>query len=208
MRSFLKLFGPDLLNSIPLLTSIALQFNKISGGTSFRESTSAKTLNKFIQSFTTRGHYDYVYDWHEKPTIDDILLLIKLLDEQLKSLKLRYQITTMEGYSEKPIMIESSFKVSYIKILGPGIYQTFIALENFSNQNITSHGISEGMSDYYFEWNKDPEPEDIKELINQIDQILPSEYDVYYRIQTLDPLFFNQKVLEAQAYLLYSHPYL
>ena len=80
MRSFLELFGPSLREVVPLLQSVGREFAELTGSTKLRENSSV-----------TQGSYDYVYDWHEKPTLQQIMDLINLLDQKLK-------LTTVYNY--------------------------------------------------------------------------------------------------------------
>ncbi len=96
MRSFLTLYGPSILETIPKLQSIAKEFRELTGNTSLRESSS------LIQ-----GKYDYVFNWHEDPSLQQIMDLIKLLDDELVNIKIKYSITTLETFEEEPAEIDS-----------------------------------------------------------------------------------------------------
>jgi len=42
-----------------------------------------------------KGHYDHVYDWRKKVTLDDIFQLSDALHETLKGLKVMYKLETV-----------------------------------------------------------------------------------------------------------------
>jgi hypothetical protein len=211
MQSYLKLYGSGIIKALPVLTEIANEFEQLSSSTSFRKSAKSKALSKFMESFVMRGYYDFVFAWHEPPTRKLLLQLIKMLDEKLLPTKVRYQISTMRKYVEGPSVIMSSNKVTYVKFIGPGIYGALTAFgkKKFTNLNIIHHDMTEGLSDYYFEWKTEPNKQQILELTRQIDALLPKgEYDILYKILTKEATYYQELESETQNITYYNPPYL
>ena len=196
MRSFLTLYGPSILETIPKLQSIAKEFRELTGNTSLRES-----------SGLIQGKYDYVFNWHEDPSLQQIMDLIKLLDDELVNIKIKYSITTLETFEEEPAEIDSENIVSYLKLVGPGIYYTIDNLKKLNLSKIDHHGLTKGYSDYFIEWNQKPSNDDLGELVQTLDDFLPKNFDVFYKITTKDSSLARKRLQLAQL-MVYSHyPY-
>ena len=196
MRSFLTLYGPSIIEAILKLQSIAKKFRDLTGNTSLREN-----------SDLIQGKYDYVFNWHEEPALPQIMNLIKILDDELVETKIRYSITTLETFEEDPAEINSENFVSYLKFIGPGIYYTINKLKNLKFEKIKKHGLTKGYSDYFMEWDQNPSNEDIKNLIQAIDDYLPNNFNVSYKITTKDSSLALKRLQLAQL-MVYSHfPY-
>lgn len=210
MRSFLRLFGPGILKGCDVLFGVAREFNEVSGTTHHRHLVKSDTPpQKINTSKMLQGHYDFVFDWHERPSTNRILELIKLVDESLIGVA-RYQIFTFAdaSFDEAPRPIESEFKVSYLKLIGPSITKAIFALQDqFSMERINRHNVTEGISDYYFEWNIEPSMNDIYDLIKRVDTIVTPENTINYKITTLLPTLSNELLVEAQLAAYSNFPY-
>jgi hypothetical protein len=196
MRSFITLFGPSLLDSLPILQAIPKEFVRLT------ESNKLKETSSLLQ-----GKYDYVYDWIENPPLEELMKFIKILDEKLKGIGVRYRINTLDSYDDEPAEIQSENFVTYINILGPGIYYTIENFKSIKFNKIIRHGMIEGHSDYFFEWEDKPAEDDIQKLIETIDSHLPKDFNVFYKISTKDSSLALRRLQMAQM-MIYSHiPY-
>ena len=188
MRTYLKLYGPDLLKALPILEEISKNFSDISGSTSLREQTLSKKA-KIKEGNVVLGKYDFSFDWHEEPTIDRVMNLIKSLDSNLSSTRIRYEVSTIEvGEEEEEYLLETGYSVSYLKLTGPGVYNALDQMAKIDIPQIDSHGLAMGHYDYYFAWNKSPSNEEIMLLIAEIDKLLLeiTEFNVLYNLTTKD----------------------
>ena len=90
-----------------------------------------------------------------------------------------------------------------MKIYGPGIFDTIENLKVFSMVNINRHGLTKGYSDYFFEWNQEPNKQLLNSLFFEIDKFLPKNFDVYYKIITKDSSLAKKR-LELAQMMIYS----
>ncbi|MHA2104036.1 MAG: hypothetical protein ACW981_11475 [Candidatus Hodarchaeales archaeon] len=192
----MTLYGPSLIDSLPILQSIPEDFKNITGSNKLKE-----------ESILIQGKYDYMYEWHENPPLKELMNFIKLLDDKLNKVGVKFTINTLESHEDEPAEIQSENFVTYIKIIGPGIYYTIENFKSISVEKITRHGMIEGHSDYFFEWVEKPTEEDIQFLIKSIESYLPKNFQVFYKISTKDSSLALRRLQLAQM-MIYSHiPY-
>jgi hypothetical protein len=185
----LKLYGPELAKAIPILEEIGKDFGKLYGSKKLRDSEPSKEEVFIKSSSVTIGKYDYRYEWFEEPDIDKVLSLIQQIDEKLKSTRLRYEATTVEiGKEDVEGLLKTGKTVSYIKLIGPGIFEALDKMSKIDLDVIDSHGLAIGWFDYYFLWNETPTSQAIMNLATLIDSVLDKikDYNVLYNITTRD----------------------
>jgi len=115
MKSYVKIFGPPLLDAIRALDRIAVDMkevcimNPLIQIAPYDSFTSDETrlyfdavggvdsarCDKIIsKSGESLGEYDYYFEWFQRPRMKDLEVLIEKLDEALKPLGCQYTITT------------------------------------------------------------------------------------------------------------------
>ncbi|OLS16520.1 MAG: hypothetical protein HeimC3_54630 [Candidatus Heimdallarchaeota archaeon LC_3] len=197
MRTYLKLYGPDLLKALPILEEISTKFSELSGSASLREDKSSKKVARIKSSSVVIGNYDFSFDWHTEPTIDRVLNLIKEIDLKLLKTKVRYEASTIKiGEEEQEKLIETGYSVSYVKFTGPGIYYALEKMISIDLPQIDTHGLVLSQFDYFFSWNKTPSNEEIMKLIKLIEELLYQieNFKVLYNVTTKDSKKEKKKV--------------
>jgi hypothetical protein len=185
----LKLYGPELSKAIPILEEIGNEFGKLHGTKKLRDSGPRKEEVFIKSSSISIGKYDYRYEWFEAPDIDKVLSLILKIDERLKTTRLKYEVTTVEiGKEDVKGLLKTGKTVSYIKFMGPGIFEALDKMGKFNLDVIDSHGLAMGWFDYYLLWNETPTSQAIINLSSTIDSVLDEikDYNVLYNITTID----------------------
>ncbi|MBN2336110.1 hypothetical protein JXL21_11170 [Candidatus Bathyarchaeota archaeon] len=115
MKSYVKIYGPPVLEAIKELDKIAVDMEEVCimnpliqlAPTDFG---SADETRVYFDSFTridpTRcekiisksgeslGDYDYYFEWFQRPRMKDMEVLLKKIDAALKPVGCRYSITT------------------------------------------------------------------------------------------------------------------
>ena len=189
MRTYLKLYGPDLLKALPILEEISTEFSELSGSTALRENNASNHLAKIKSSSVVIGKYDFSFNWHEEPTIDRVLNLIKKIDHRLLETRVRYEASTLQiGEEDEEKLIETGYSVSYVKFTGPGIYYALEKMSEIDLPQIDTHGLALSQFDYFFSWNKSPSNDEIVMLIKLIEELLEKveDFPVLYNVTTKD----------------------
>ena len=93
MRSYIKLYGPNLEKALKALEDLLSKEEKVVGAETIYP---AKPRGLFSSSKVTVGEYDFVFEWIESPTVEDITALISDIDDALTPTKCKYTITTKE----------------------------------------------------------------------------------------------------------------
>jgi hypothetical protein len=118
VKSFIKIYGPPILEAIKALEAVAVDMSK---ATSLKFShkclpypaeSNSRDWDAYLKNMErtyvdcyepvrliSEGHqqlgeYDFFFDWAEKPTMGKIEDLLGKIDESLKDLGCRYTITT------------------------------------------------------------------------------------------------------------------
>jgi len=116
MRSFIKIYGPPVLDAITALEKVAIGFPEVCimdtiiahGISDFLDDSGAmnylsnlpfdipvERCNTIIsKSGTSLGEYDFYFEWFVEPDLNQIKTLIKKIDEALSPLGCKYTITT------------------------------------------------------------------------------------------------------------------
>jgi hypothetical protein len=97
MRSYISLFGPNLLAALKKLDSLMTHDDRgeLISTLLQQESPIAGPLPSAIKASTALiGKHDFVFEWFKKPTLDDIRSLINAIDEVVKPTGCRYTIST------------------------------------------------------------------------------------------------------------------
>jgi len=118
MKSYVKLYGPPLLEALNALRSIAVdmpevcimdsmiseytpQFDSREGIIDFfrqevgeRELTVERCDTIISDSGEALGEYDFFFEWFKEPSMDELNQLIEKIDAALEPLGCKYTITT------------------------------------------------------------------------------------------------------------------
>ncbi len=84
--SYIKIYGPPMLEPIERLEDLAKKLPTISKGKISKDI--------LMGAETLIGDYDFAFEWKEEPTEKTIRRLIFNIDEVFKDLDCRYTITT------------------------------------------------------------------------------------------------------------------
>ena len=116
MRSFIKIYGPPVLETIKTLEKIAVDMPEVS----IMDTLIVDSASKFMEAeYTMRyfsnipaeieykrcnniisksgemlGEYDFFFEWFTGPSMEQLNSLIKEIDEALTTLGCRFSITT------------------------------------------------------------------------------------------------------------------
>jgi hypothetical protein len=88
-ESKIKIYGPPTDKAINELTKLAETLPNISNGSLAR--------GIIPSGETLMGDFDFVFHWTKKPDVQQLLELIKKIDEVLLKIGCRYTITSSEG---------------------------------------------------------------------------------------------------------------
>lgn len=117
MRSYIKIYGPPILEAIRALEKIAVEmpevcimdtiivqelpmFSTETGvatyfGTALNIEVPGERCGKLIsKSGELLGEYDFFFEWFKEPTMEELNKLIQKIDEALAPLGCKYTITT------------------------------------------------------------------------------------------------------------------
>jgi hypothetical protein len=117
LKSCIKFYGPPILPAIKAMEKLSLNIPEVcimnmfieAGPATFAstegtmsyfgvEPTNARGRERchsiISKSHEKIGDFDFVFEWFEEPSIDQINMLIAKIDETLKPLGVRYTITT------------------------------------------------------------------------------------------------------------------
>ena len=140
---------------------------------------------------------DYQFVWKEIPEKNDIISLIKLLDEIFIENETRYTITTKVQESDILIYNFDSPEVkgvayTFLRIYGPSLAKAIAILEleiagKLPGIQPGSRGILIGKYDYVIEWLNIPTVNEIITLLDKIDSAL-KKAGVIYKITTKSKL--------------------
>ncbi|MBA7607615.1 hypothetical protein ES703_14774 [subsurface metagenome] len=116
MRSFIKIYGPPVLETIKTLEKIAVDMPEVS----IMDTLILNSVPKFMEADYTMnyfsaipaeieykrcsniisksgemlGEYDFFFEWFTEPSMEQLNSLIKKIDEALAALGCKYSITT------------------------------------------------------------------------------------------------------------------
>jgi len=114
-RSYIKIYGPPILQAIRALERIAIEMPEVcimdriielSGPifddvsrvfnyfSSIGEITRERCEKIISRSGASLGEYDFYFEWVTEPTMEQVKDLIRRIDEALSSLGCKYTITT------------------------------------------------------------------------------------------------------------------
>ena len=104
MKSCIKLSGPSISEALDRLDTLLAGLNKGEGVETICGQKEipipvrikGSTISAFKTGTTIIGDYDYVFEWYEKPTLDDVKELILIIDAALKPTGCRYTLTTTD----------------------------------------------------------------------------------------------------------------
>ncbi|MFB0558006.1 MAG: hypothetical protein ACETVY_02705 [Candidatus Bathyarchaeia archaeon] len=116
MRSFIKLYGPPVLEAIGALEKIAVDIPEVCIMDTLIEKqlpwfSDPENIRGYFSSLPTMitlkrcgniiskseesiGEYDFYFEWFTEPKMEQLKSLIKKIDEALAPLGVRYSITT------------------------------------------------------------------------------------------------------------------
>lgn len=87
MHSYIKIYGPPIDPAIRALEGLARQLPTITRGHNVVGA-------QLTEGGPITGEYDFAFEWASPPSLDQIRLLIRSIDEVLAPLGCRYTITT------------------------------------------------------------------------------------------------------------------
>jgi hypothetical protein len=104
MRSYIKLYGPSIDRGLEALDELMKEINKVYPyGEAIERiisvvdpSIDLKTGKSIRGGREIIGEYDYVVEWANTPTLEQLRSLIRRIDEALLYTGCRYTITTKE----------------------------------------------------------------------------------------------------------------
>jgi hypothetical protein len=184
LKSYVKLFGPNIDQALTELENLANDFSQIDDG------KSAGIKHEEKRGFLSRlfggekeqpiiGDFDFAFSWHADPTIDDMIEFVKHIDEKLEPIKTRYTITSIP---EEVKMTTTEFEdqvVSYIKFYGPSISKAIktvrdmlMNLPEIAEGDILPGEATIGLFDFCFKWNFPPRIDQIRKIIRVIDKAI------------------------------------
>ncbi len=102
IKSYVKLYGPSLDRGIDAMDGLLSDFKKrfrsgkmVSAIISFVDPSIDFSTGKLIRDgMETLGRYDYVIEWIEPPSIEQVRDLIRHIDQALEQTGCKYTITT------------------------------------------------------------------------------------------------------------------
>ena len=179
--SKIKIFGPGIPKAIKVLSKLG---------------SNGELGDNFSQSGSSIGiESDYDVLWKEEPSKEEILTLIKTIDELLLETKVKYSITSSTSLSIDNILdtaTEEAKAYTLIRLYGPSISKGLTALNNYVNDITGVKSLSGeliGPFDFALEWYSGsiPEISDIIRVLGEIDKILKNT-GVSYRVVTKSKL--------------------
>ncbi|MHA2233377.1 MAG: hypothetical protein ACXAB4_12915 [Candidatus Hodarchaeales archaeon] len=184
MKSYIKLYGPKIDQALLDLDKLVDELIQVEDGKSagIRYEKKKGMLAKFFggkHHRETIGDYDYELNWHEDPQVEEMMELVKRIDEKLAAIGTRYTITSVKKELEPlPTDLQDQV-VSYIKFYGPSISKALDAVHNaVANLPEMAHGdilegeTTIGLFDYAFVWNMSPRTDQIRKVIRTIDEAI------------------------------------
>jgi hypothetical protein len=113
MKSYIKIYGPPVMEAIKALEKIAIDMPEVCimdtdlaisppmegeplanyfGGLGLISEERCGTI--ISESRESLGEYDFFFEWFKKPTMDQLHMLMDAVDEALSEVGVRYTITT------------------------------------------------------------------------------------------------------------------
>ena len=84
-HSYIKIYGPPIDSALVALEWLARQLPAISRGHVGSHITEGEAI---------QGDYDFAFEWAAPPSVSQIRLLVRSIDETFTELRCRYTITT------------------------------------------------------------------------------------------------------------------
>ncbi len=105
MKTYIKIYGPPIIDALRALEEVAREFSKrhpgikyfhylslLEAGVSPEEVRERRGL--ISESGWSLGDYDFYFEWTRPPTFEELNELIELIDKALSKVGCEYTITT------------------------------------------------------------------------------------------------------------------
>jgi len=199
--SEIKLFGPQIHKALEKLIKLS---------ETLKEHSSLKS-KVYSHGKAIMGDIDFAFEWITKPTIDDLMELVTLIDHAFEGLLTRYSITTKNKKIvnlEEVIESTPNIAYSFLKFYGPSISEAIQAMTRLVDQtpllkegNIDNKPLTLiGDYDFALKWSRYPETDDIVSFLKKIDKILASS-GVWYTITTKGHLVVKEDDSQALKHI-------
>ena len=193
MRSYIKIFGPDVNEALLQIEKVCNEMDSITSESLKLLMEPVKLETKLHEPVSTciseylHGDWTISFLWAKEPSLDAVKELIKKLDEAIGKTKAKYTITTVsdpmkpptpESGLQIPPEITSDYAVTYLKFYGPPIHKSFSVMEEIIKQRAnlvsgtllsTNSGPQLGVYDYAVIWHRLPSPSELQEFLKKID---------------------------------------
>ena len=192
IRSYIKLYGPSISKAREALTEFCLKNSEVELESLqlpiVPQERSSPFLKVFVGQQINIVDWSFSFEWKKEPSIEDIKILIKKLDDCIAPTGAKYTITTIsdplappipESAIEIPLEVKHPYAITFLKIYGPPIHKSFEIVDRIvsdysnivSGQLLTSRsGPQLGLFDFALVWSSLPNNEVLFELEQRFDE--------------------------------------
>ncbi len=206
MKTYVRLFGPDLKSAIERLEDLVIIHDELVQHKSYlpllESSQDEDHLKILQQGHLLIGSYDFIFSWKQVPSSEEIDDLVAEIDASFKDLAVHYTIVTVPDEKTSPetylkLPNEWNLKdieaISYLTVYGPPLLEILKKLEDISDVIVKEGklplmGGSKviGRFDFAFAWKEKPSPPQILRLTTLLDDTF-QEKNALYSIDTVTP---------------------
>ena len=205
MKSYVKLFGPNLFQALKRIEDVFEGEPDITGEGERILMEPMKLISEFKKKETVLHNvcpdWTISFVWKKDPRVESVIELISKIDSALADLKARYTITTVsdplappepEAVLRLPSDISERYAITFLKFYGPPMAKALKLMPSIiekwpklSEGKIVGKqsGPQLGVFDYAFIWKQLPTSNDLQEFLDYLDKKL-AEIGLMYNVIT------------------------
>ncbi len=205
MKSYVKIFGPNLFDALKKIEEVFEKDPAITGEGERIPMEPVKLISELKKKETVLHNvcpdWTISFVWKQDPNIEEVINLIDKIDNALLDLKARYTITTVsdplappepEAVIKLPSDISEKYAITYLKFYGPPIAKGIKIMPEIiekwpklSEGKLVGKqtGPQLGVFDYALIWRELPSAKDLQDFLTYLDNKM-TEINLMYNVVT------------------------